>query len=658
MSRGDDHVTLARADELLRSGRVADAIDAYLEVARLQEVPSAETCLGLARSFHQAGDFDEAVTWLLKVVDSGDSFVAWQGAAALLERALWEVNPPAQRSIRLAVLGSTTTAQLVPLVRLAALRRGIDADVYEAPYGQYRQEILNPESRFYSFEPDFVVLAVHEGDVTLPEVSEAPNLDLADELERWRSLWQIIADRSGARVVQHNFALRPEGSLGHLSVKVPGSRNTMLQRLNAWMGEMAGESVVILDCERLAGSFGKDRWFDERYWFLSKQAVAFDALPLVARHTAAVLAAQEGLSRKCLVFDLDNTIWGGIIGEDGLAGIQLGGGPAGEAYVALQDYLLSLKRKGVILAVCSKNDPTVARVPFEHHPDMRIRLDDVAVFVANWEPKPESIKAIAGMLDLGLDALAFLDDNPAEREAVRQMLPEVEVIPLPADPAHYRRALSQSLLFETATYTQEDARRTSHYQARARIAELKKTAGSLEDFYRSLEMHAEVGEFDEFHLPRIVQLIGKTNQFNLTTRRHSAAEARAFMDDPGYVTQYLKLSDRLTEHGLVGVLIARRGGDVLEIDTWLMSCRVIGRTVEREMLAHLCRQGLRLGVARIRGTYIPTRKNGLVENLYDELGFELIAEEGGMTTWEYDLAVKGLVESQFIESSEVGSDAA
>jgi FkbH-like protein len=436
--------------------------------------------------------------------------------------------------------------------------------------------------------------------------------------------------------------------MGHLGARLPGSRYGMTQALNARLGELAGTRVSILDCERLSALVGKQRWFDDRYWYLAKQAVALSALPLLARHTAALLAAELGLARKCLVLDLDGILWGGVIGEDGLAGIRLGSGPEGEAFVALQDYILKLKAKGVILAVCSKNNPADAREPFEKHPDMRIRLDDLATFEASWHPKPQGLRKIAEALNIGLDALVFLDDNPAEREAVRQLLPEVEVIPLPDDPAGYVRALSKCLLFETGSFTPEDAQRTEQYRARADISRLQASAGSLEDFYRSLEMQGTIAPFDDFHLPRIVQLIGKTNQFNLTTRRHGMERVRSFMNDPDWVHFFVKLRDRFTDHGLIGLLIAQRRDSLLDIDTWLMSCRVIGRTVEAEMLAHLCLVAGRLGCRRLRGTYIATAKNAMVEDVYGRFGFDLVSESDGQSVWEYDLEAKGPILNEFI----------
>lgn len=630
---------------------------ALLAEAMATEIPAAAVSLKLARAYQRAGDVAAACRWAAGVVAAGDDFAAWRGAAAVvhsIDAADLAAAPRVQRRATAAVLGSYTTTQYAQLLRLAALHAGVALDVYDAPYGQYRQELLDPASRTRALRPDFVILAAHDGELALPALSDAPGRDVEGELRRWTSLWDAAA-AAGSRVVQHAFAIPPEAPLGHLGAKLPGSRQAMAHALNARLGEAAaaaGAGVALLDCERLASQVGKERWFDPRYWHLAKQAVALDALPLLARHTAALIAAQLGLSRKVLVLDLDNTLWGGVVGEDGLAGIRLGAGsPEGEAYAAFQEYVLALKRKGVVLAVCSKNNEADALEPFERHPEMRIRRDDVAMFVASWRTKSECIRAIARGLNVGLDAIVFVDDNPVERQGVRELLPEVDVVTLPEDPALYARALAGYLLFETSALTAEDAERTAQYRARAELQAAEAEAGSVEEFYRGLRMRAVVAPFDELNLPRIAQLIGKTNQFNLTTRRHGLPQLEAFVRDPSCVHLYLRLSDRFADHGLVGVLIAVADGDTLDIDSWLMSCRVIGRTADAEMLARLSRIALARGYRVLRGTYVPTAKNGLVKDLYGKFGFTLAGERDGVTTWTYDLAARGPIESGFIESA-------
>ena len=347
---GDD--AIRRGDELRQAGRIDEALGQYTDAAAIHEVPPATLCLKIARCQEKLANLAEAGRWALAAIDAGDDFSTWQAAGPLVQKYAFAGRAPL-RSIRLALLGSYTTTQLVWALRTALARIGIAAEIYEGNYGQYRQDILDGGSAMYGFGPDFVVLAVHEGDLALPQISGDPSKDVSAELQRWTSLWQALASRSKARLVQHNFALPAENALGHLASRLPGSRMFMAEQLNLELGRAAGNAVSVVDCERLSAMLGKQRWFDARYWHISKQAVSLAALPLLARHTAAVIAADLGLSRKCLVLDLDNTLWGGIIGEDGLAGIKLGNGPDGEAYIAFQEYIVRLAQKGVILAVCS-----------------------------------------------------------------------------------------------------------------------------------------------------------------------------------------------------------------------------------------------------------------------------------------------------------------
>ena len=640
---------VADGDTLRKTGHVEDAMAAYLDAARAVEVPDAALCVKLARCGADLGRTDEALRWAAAVVDADDDLPAWHAAAALVERCV-QTAPGSMRTVRVAVAGSYTLTQFASLLRLPALRAGVALDVYEGGFGQYRQELLDPASGLWTFNPDFVILAVQERDLSLPEESDTPGQAVEAEVERWTTLWTHVASRARARVVQHNFVVSPDPPMGHLAARRTGSRYAMTQAVNLRLGEAAGDDVLLVDCDRLASLYGKHRWFDPRYWHLARQAVAIGALPLLARHTAAVLSGDLGLARKCLVLDLDNTLWGGLIGEDGLAGIRLGGSAEGEAYVAFQEQILALKQKGVVLAVCSKNNPAEAREPFERHPEMRLRLDDISAFVAGWNSKAEGLRIVADQLNLGLESLVFVDDNPAERQLVRQTLPAVDVVVLPADPAGYARALSEYLFFETSTVTADDRHRARQYQARAEAKALESAATSLDEFYRGLRMQAEMTPFRDVDGPRIAQLVAKTNQFNVTTRRHSAGQLAEFGRDPRCVHLAVRLRDRFADHGLVGVLIAFVDGTTAEIDTWLMSCRVIGRTVEVEMFDWLRRAALSKGATTIRGTYIPTPRNGLVAGLFERLGFERMESDGeGQTRWTYDARSRPLEREVFIE---------
>jgi FkbH-like protein len=613
------------------------------------ERPDGELCLKVAAAAARAGDTATACLWLRRLVDAPATFRTWQAGAKVLERLdPDEVASLTRRSARVAVSGSYNTAQLVPMLRLAGLRAGIRLELFEGGYGQFQQDLLDEASELYAFGPDYVILAVHEGALTLPAYTDEPEAAVTAEVERWRGLWSLAASRSGARVVQHAFVVPPHDEFGHLGTRLAGSRQSLIRSLNAKLGQTAEGSCLVVDCDRLAATVGKDTWFDPRYWHLSKQAVSLTALSTLALQTAAVLAGDLGLAKKCVALDLDNTLWGGVVGEDGLDRIRLGAGVEGEAYVAFQEALLALERRGILLAVCSKNNDADAREVFDRHPDMRIRLDRIAFFDASWSPKAESLRRLADSLGIGLDSVVFVDDNPAERELVRQLVPEVDVLALPDDPALYAQALLSYPFFESTTFAEEDSRRTELYRARQGALELAGTM-DVETFLRSLEMQAEIAPVDHLHLPRVVQLLGKTNQFNLTTRRHDEAAVRELVADREAVCLYLKLSDRFGDHGLVGVAIGRKDGAALDLDTFLMSCRVIGRTVERTLLAALCDAAATRGCTALRGTYVPTAKNGVVETMYGDHGFALVEEDAGTTTWLYDIAKQGPIENDVID---------
>ena len=650
---------VARADSLVQQHRSLEARDVYLDAVRATSRPDGTLLLKLTRCLVDLGEIGAAYVWLKRLCDTTFEFLSWMSASTLLAEMSAQEPPPVTRSARIAICGTFTTSQLAHVLPLAAFRAGIHLDVYETPYDQYQQEILDPRSGLSEFRPDYVVLVPHEAALQLPKFSDSPDEAVQIEVERWTALWAIVHERLGAGVVHVSPPLRPETALGHLGPSIAGARETMARQVGMALVAAASGGDSIIDGDRIAATFGKDRWFDDRYWFRAKQAVALDALPLLAQHIAAVLAGRLGANRKCLVLDLDNTLWGGVIGEDGVGGIRLGDGPVGEAYVALQEFVVELKDKGVILAVVTKNNLEDAREPFGQHPDMRLTLDDFAVFIANWTDKPTNIREVARRLNIGLDALVLLDDNPAEREIVRQAAPEVDVIDLPDDPARYRRALAEYPWFETVSLTTEDRDRTAQYRARAEISALQDSTTNIEEFWRSLDMVADVSPFDDVNLGRVAQLVGKTNQFNLTGRRRDLVELAAVKDDPSVVHLALRLRDRFVDHGLVAVLIARRDGaaaDTFEIDTFLMSCRVVARTVENAMLSQLCLRVTQAGCSRIVGTYVPSAKNALVGDLYPHLGFAPAGERDGVARWEYDIARSGSIPSDFIRVTEEHRD--
>jgi FkbH-like protein len=429
----------------------------------------------------------------------------------------------------------------------------------------------------------------------------------------------------------------------------------VIRRLNDQLSVAAAQdSVLLLDVARASERDGIDAWFDPRSWLQGKLEVAPQAAALYGEMVARVVAAQRGLSKKCLVFDLDNTLWGGVIGDDGLEGLVLGeGSAAGEAHLALQRYAKQLKERGVILAICSKNDPVIAEAAFRDHPEMLLRRSDISAFVANWDDKAANLNAIAARLNIGLDSLVFVDDNPAERARIRQSLPMVAVPELPKDIAHYVRCIADAGYFEAVTFTSEDRRRTEQYAANAEREALSESSGSLEDFLQSLQMSVVFGPFAAADLARVTQLFNKTNQFNTTTRRYNAEEVAKFATANETMTLQFRLLDKFGDNGLVSAMIIRpdpEQPDVLDIDNWVMSCRVFGRQLEYEAMNIVVEQARRRGIKTLRADYIPTPKNGVISDLYSRLGFSPETDQtqkNGAGSWLLD-PTKYTTKSTFI----------
>ena len=461
-----------------------------------------------------------------------------------------------------------------------------------------------------------------------------------------RSLWRKAREIGGAAVIQQTFLDVSEPLFGGYDRMVPGAPATVVTRLNNQVCEAAGrDGVLVLDIARASQRDGIDAWFDVGRWLQGKLEIAPQAAPLYGDLAARILGAQRGLSKKCLVLDLDNTLWGGVIGDDGLDGIVLGeGSAAGEAHLALQHYAKQLKERGVVLAVCSKNDAKIAEAAFRDHPEMVLRRSDFAAFQANWDDKAQNLKAIAARLNIGIDSLVFVDDNPIERARVRQSLPMVAVPEMPEDPAHYVRCLAEAGYFEAIAFTAEDRDRAQSYAANAEREALLGSAESMEDFLRGLAMTAVYGPFTAVDHARVVQLINKTNQFNTTTRRYAGDEIARIMEEPDAVTLQFRLLDRVGDNGLVSTMILRPTPDddeALEIENWVMSCRVFGRELEYEAMNIAVEAAKERGARTLVADYIPTPKNDVISKLYPSLGFTEVdspTPANGATRWALDLA--------------------
>ena len=625
--------------------RDEEAIAAWSHWLEQREVGDRrEGYLALARLHGRLNRPQEAYSHLRKAVTGSEDYGFLSGAAKQFARLLKKDAAPSVRTARIAVLSSTTTDLWVPLLRLACFRDRIGAEVYVAHFGNLQQEIRDPASGLYAFEPDFVIIATNWRDANLPPFSPDPQGDVARVVEEFRSLWESLLAHRSSRVIQHNFEVPAVDSYGHLGSSLPGGRARMLHEANLRLLDVAPGPVVVLDLDQIASEYGKRAWSNQSQWYLARQYPAVEALPLLVDHQVAMIRGALGLAKKVLALDLDNTLWGGVIGEDGLDGIKVGPpSPEGEAHRDLQRYALELKDRGIVLAVCSKNNEEDAKLPFLRHDAMVLKLDDIVVFRANWQDKVTNLREIAATLNLGLDSIVFLDDNPVERALVRGELPEVLVPEFGTDPVSILAALNRSLAFEAVSLSKEDLERHASYRQNGLRMELQRSSASVEEFLRSLKMRAEVGPLHDEVVTRVVQLIGKTNQFNLTSRRHSAAEVRAMMRSPLFWTQYFKLSDRFGDNGLVGLIIAKADPShsvAWEIDTWLMSCRVIGRKMEELMLGELARAVADHDARYLRGVYVPSRKNQMVERLYPDLGFTSCQDTdsgSGATSYLLDL---------------------
>jgi FkbH-like protein len=552
--------------------------------------------------------------------------------------------------VRLAVLSANTIDHLLPAIRVAGLRYKLRIEVFSGSYGQYRQELLDPASRLLQFRPDLILLSLNARQATsgisIAATAQEVEEVLARVIEELRELWRRARGTFNAAVIQQSYLDVSEPLFGSYDRLVPAAPSRLVARLNDLLAHAAAqENVMLLDVAQASARDGIAAWFDVGRWLQGKMEIAPQAAPLYGDLAARVIAAQRGLSKKCLVFDLDNTLWGGVIGDDGLEGIALGEGSAvGEAHLALQRYALQLKERGVILAVCSKNDTDIAEAAFRDHPEMLLRRPDIAAFVANWEDKAANLRTIAERLNVGLDSLVFVDDNPAERARVRESLPMVAVPDLPEDPAQYVHCLANAGYFESVSFTTDDRQRAGQYAANAEREALLGTSESMDDFLRGLGMSLVFGPVKPVDLARATQLINKTNQFNPTTRRCSAEELAAVAAAPGAITLQFRLVDRFGDNGLVSVLILRpdpERSDVMEIDPWVMSCRVFGRELEFEAMNIAVEAARGRGVRVFRANYVPTKKNGVIKDLYPSLGFirtDPGAESSGAAHWQLDLS--------------------
>lgn len=548
--------------------------------------------------------------------------------------------------LRLAVLSNATIDLVVPALVASAARHGMAVEIIQPSYDQVAQEALTPDSKVNSSRPDAVLLALDYRALPLklslgdPDAAAAAVEGAIGYLQMLRD---GIKENSNAVCIFQTFAPPVETLFGSLDCALPGTQRHIIDSINrALAAHVLGSGDVLLDVASLAETVGLADWHDTQLWNIGKFSFSDEFIPIYADHVARTIAAIRGKSRKALILDLDNTVWGGVIGDDGLEGIKVAEGDAqGEAHLAVQRLALDLRQRGIVLAVSSKNTDEVARVPFERHPEMLLRLNHIAVFQSNWNDKASNIQAIAEELSLGLDAMVLLDDNPVERGLVRQLLPQVAVPELPEEPAYYARTLAAAGYFEAIAFSSEDLKRAGFYQDNARRAVLQKQIGGVDAYLASLDMTITFQPFDGAGRARIVQLINKSNQYNLTTRRYTDSEVIAAENDSDVFTLQVRLSDIFGDNGMISVVICRTDAPgTWDVDTWLMSCRVLGRKVEHMVLCEILKHARAAGIFKLTGSYRPTDRNKLVVDHYSKLGFRKVEEqESGLTRWE--LLVEG-----------------
>ncbi|HET7542636.1 MAG TPA: HAD-IIIC family phosphatase [Polyangiaceae bacterium] len=550
---------------------------------------------------------------------------------SLMKRAK-EPSSSSNRQLRVAILADVSTQHLSPLLRALFASNGVAAVIYEAGFDTVELEAFDPNSGLYSFSPEVVIILQSLGKL------KANYYDFPDERGSFVSskaaqieqVWKAIRARCGAPIIQSTFVLpyeRPFGNYGNAAVDTLHGKTSDLNR-EICTRARANTGVLINDVDYLAAWAGRRQFIDEKLWSVSKSLCALEFLPDVAQNLVDIALATQGRTIKCVVLDLDNTLWGGVVGDEGLDGIELGDRDETGTFRSFQLYLRELGRRGILLAVCSKNDEAVARRVFQEHPGMVLREADIAAFVANWEDKATNIRRIREKLNIGFDSMVFLDDNPFERNLVRQMLPEVVVPELSEDPELYVRNISELNLFEVAAHSELDLQRAALYREQEERALESSRFVNLDDYLKSLETMARVARFEPRDLGRIAQLLQRSNQFNLTTRRHSEAECEAMMRDEGVCFPFsISVRDRFGDFGLINLVILRHVGAVLEIDTFVMSCRVLQRGVEQLAMNKIFEYARRVGCDRVIGRYIPSPKNGMVKNFYSQFGFERVSSD-------------------------------
>ena len=559
--------------------------------------------------------------------------------------------------VRIALVGDTATQFLATAIKGMGIERGYQVDLFEAEYNQVERQFMDPTSDLYEFDADYIVVfqSTHKLGEKHSLCTMETQVSLADE--RIDFVTSVVSNPAFAskKIIYFNYPEIEDTVFGSYANKVDSSFTYQVRKLNYELMKLSEQyaNLFICDIAALQNKLGRDVMFAPNVYTSTEMVLSIDAIPFVASRIMDIIAAIKGQFKKCLILDLDNTVWGGVIGDDGLEGIQLGHGLGiGKAFTEFQMWVKKLRQRGIIICVASKNNEETAKEPFEKHPDMILKLDDIAVFQANWETKVDNIRTIQSVLNIGFDSMVFLDDNPFERNIVRENIPGITVPELPEDPAEYLEYLYSLNLFETASYSNADKDRTKQYQVEAKRVSLQKTFANEADFLKSLNMVSVVSGFTKFNTPRVAQLSQRSNQFNLRTVRYTEADIEAYANDPDVIDLSFTLEDKFGDNGLIAVIIMKKQDEeTLFVDTWFMSCRVLKRGMENFTLNTMVERAKAAGYKRIVGEYLPTPKNKMVEQHYPGLGFTKME---GATTDLYELDVDTYESREcYIETKEV-----
>jgi len=527
---------------------------------------------------------------------------------------------------KLAILGDSSTQFLNNAIRGYGYEVGLNIEIYESDYGQIDQEIYDATSGLYAHKPD-CILIFHSSQKLLSRFSKCKENEkehfAESHIQSLNSAFDKINNECKAKIIYFNFVELNDGVFGNYGNKVSSSFIFQLRKINFELMQlaMAHKNVFINDVCSLSSREGFKQTHDPKLYISGDFVFSLDFTARVAKSTVDIILSLQGKIKKCLILDLDNTIWGGVIGDDGMENIQIGDLGIGKAYSQLQTWIKQLKQRGIILAVCSKNTESIAKEPFEKHPDMVLKLDDISIFVANWESKVDNIKYIQSVLNIGFDSMVFLDDNPFERELIKKEIPAITVPDLPDDAGKYLDFVQSLNLFETASFSEEDAERTRQYQEEAKRVIFKQSHTSEEDYLSSLSMTSLVKPFDKFTSPRVAQLTQRSNQFNVRTVRYTEQDIAGMISADDYLTFSFDLKDRFGDHGLIAALILKQQQNALFIDTWVMSCRVLKRGMEQFIINEIVKEAQSKNINTIIGEYLPTSKNGIVKDLYPSLNF-------------------------------------